>query len=158
MILPTTMFPNLANELIFRPDAPLNTTWIECSDAIIYNTESGWSRDSENNLFAPFTVLPRVIERSQRTIIGHGNLDFLMLSKGSLLTIQNMSWAGQQGFHSPVDQEFIVPIQESYKQTMLAGSGVMGSTRTERGLTFVEVNLSGHMVSLFFRVFDPSTD
>jgi carboxypeptidase D len=129
------------------PDAPMNTTWTECTDAVIYNTETGWSTDSQNNLYAPFTVLPGVIERSQRTIIGHGNLDFLILSQASLLTIQNMTWAGQQGFQSPVDQDFTVPAQTAYQDTTLAGSGVMGSTRTERGLTFVEVSLSGHIVS-----------
>ncbi|CCD44947.1 serine carboxypeptidase [Botrytis cinerea] len=126
--------------------APMNTTWTECTDAVIYNTETGWSTDSQNNLYAPFTVLPGVIERSQRTIIGHGNMDFLLLSQASLLTIQNMTWAGQQGFQSPVDQDFMVPAQMAYQDTTLAGSGVMGSTKTERGLTFVEVSLSGHMV------------
>ena len=89
---------------MFWPDAPMNITWTECTDAVIYNTESGWSTDSQNNLYAPFTVLPGVIERSQRAIIGHGNLDFLILSQASLLTIQNMTWAGQQGFQSPVNQ------------------------------------------------------
>ncbi|KAM0147366.1 hypothetical protein ACHAQE_010317 [Botrytis cinerea] len=124
----------------------MNTTWTECTDAVIYNTETGWSTDSQSNLYAPFTVLPGVIERSQRTIIGHGNMDFLLLSQASLLTIQNMTWAGQQGFQSPVDQDFMVPAQMAYQDTTLAGSGVMGSTKTERGLTFVEVSLSGHMV------------
>lgn len=103
--------------------------------------------DSENNLFPPFTVLPGVIERSQRTIIAHGNLDFLVLSKGTMLTIQNMTWGGLQGFQSPIDQDFIVPAHSDYQDTTLAASGVMGQTRTERGLTFVEVSLSGHMVS-----------
>jgi carboxypeptidase D len=58
-----------------------------------------------------------------------------------------MTWAGQQGFQSPVYQDFMVPAQTAYQDTTLAGRGVMGSTRTERGLTFVEVSLSGHMVS-----------
>jgi hypothetical protein len=49
---------------MFWLDVPMNTTWTECTDAVIYNTETGWPTDSQNNLYAPFTVLPGVIERS----------------------------------------------------------------------------------------------
>lgn len=42
--------------------------------------------------------LPNVIERTNNVIIGHGLLDFLLIANGSLVTINNMTWNGAQGF------------------------------------------------------------
>lgn len=44
--------------------------------------------------------LPSVIERTNNTIISHGLLDFLLFSQGTLITIQNMTWNGLQGFQT----------------------------------------------------------
>ena len=107
--------------------------------------------------------LPSVIERTNNTIIGHGLLDFLLFADGSLLTIQNMTWNGAQGFQtapSSVDN-FYVPYHQSLDtiqslaysastdfvpQLDTAGAGFQGRTHTERGLTFVTVNLAGHEI------------
>ena len=107
--------------------------------------------------------LPSVIERTNNVIIGHGLLDFLLFSNGSLITIQNMTWNGHQGFqHRPSrEQNFFVPYHQSIGEildyvndaipnspsfTDTAGGGYQGVTHTERGLTFVTVNLAGHMI------------
>ena len=46
-----------------------------------------------------------------------------------------MTWNGLQGFQTPIpDDSFIVD-----------GIGALGRTHTERGLTYYEVALSGHM-------------
>ena len=37
------------------------------------------------------SVLPGVIERTERTIIGHGLLDMILIYNGTLLVIQNVS-------------------------------------------------------------------
>ncbi|KAG6805848.1 hypothetical protein H0H87_003572 [Tephrocybe sp. NHM501043] len=53
-----------------------------------------------------------------------------------------MTWNGQQGFQKPIaDNSFIVD-----------GVGSFGSAHTERGLTYVEVELSGHMYDGFTRL------
>jgi hypothetical protein len=50
----------------------------------------------------------------------------------------SMTWGGLQGFQTPIQNEsFIVD-----------GIGSMGQTHTERGLTYFEVALSGHMYVL----------
>ncbi len=50
-----------------------------------------------------------------------------------------MTWAGLQGFQTPIENDsFIVD-----------GVGALGNTHSERGLTYVEVALSGHMVPQF---------
>ena len=59
--------------------------------------------------------LPSVIERTNNTIIGHGLLDFLLFANGSLITIQNMTWHGTQGFETAPskEQNFFVPYHQS---------------------------------------------
>lgn len=107
--------------------------------------------------------LPSVIERTNNTIISHGLLDFLLFASGTLLTIQNMTWNGAQGFQSRPSsiQNFYVPYHQSLgeilseantgnpasaPQTDTAGAGFQGVTHTERGLTFVTVSLAGHQI------------
>ena len=106
--------------------------------------------------------LPSVIERTNNVIIGHGLLDYLLLANGSLATIQNMTWNGAQGFQSPPTDKFVVPSNPGLDEVITAvlyqgsipeepvgivtGAGVMGTTHTERGLTFVTVDLAGHEI------------
>lgn len=123
-----------------------NVSWAECASVNVFNTSSGLSTEAENNLYSGLTVLPYVIENSARTVIGHGNLDDVLIINGTLLTIQNMTWHGVQGFQSPIAEDFYVPYHTDLQLSTLAAAGVMGKTHTERNLTFVEINLSGHMV------------
>jgi carboxypeptidase D len=60
--------------------------------------------------------------------------------------IQNLTWGGMQGFQTKPTGPFYVPYHDDPNPSTLAGSGVMGTTHTERGLTWVGVDLSGHMV------------
>ncbi|EPE28601.1 alpha/beta-Hydrolase [Glarea lozoyensis ATCC 20868] len=120
-------------------NAPL-IEWAECTntDVFINNTDT--------SLPSGLSVLPGVIERSKRTIIGHGDLDFVLISNGTLLMIQNMTWNGAQGFQSKPSDPFYVPYHDDPSLSTLAASGVLGTTHTERGLTWVSVDLSGHMI------------
>jgi carboxypeptidase D len=107
--------------------------------------------------------LPSVIERTNNVMIGHGLLDFLLFANGSLITIQNMTWNGLQGFQSRPSptRNFYVPYHESLgyilsiandaipntpPQTDTAGAGLQGTWHTERGLTFVTVDNAGHEI------------
>jgi carboxypeptidase D len=120
----------------------------------------------DNSLPSALGPLPSVIERTNNTIIGHGLLDFLLFANGSLITIQNMTWNGAQGFQSPpsATQNFFVPYHQSLDYILrllmeeeatvipqpdppqydTAGAGMQGTWHTERGLTFVTVPLAGH--------------
>lgn len=54
--------------------------------------------------------LPSVIDRTKNVIIGHGHLDALLIANGSLVTIQNMTWGGKQGFQrKPATDNLYVP-------------------------------------------------
>ena len=114
------------------------TDWVECSNIDVFVNGTDHSKPSG------LSVLPGVIERTNKTIIAHGMLDYILLVNGTLLTIQNMTWNGKQGFQQMPSDEFFVPYHTDYSLSTLAGAGVFGTTRTERGLTFVSVSLSGH--------------
>lgn len=92
------------------------------------------------------TVLPSVIERSERTIIGHGLLDLILMYIGTLLVVQNVTLGGAHSFSSPPNKDFFVPYHTDYELGSLAGAGVMGQYHIERKLTVVAVDLSGHMI------------
>ncbi|KAI9466663.1 alpha/beta-hydrolase [Lactarius psammicola] len=92
--------------------------------------------DGDASLPPAFTVLPKVIEKSNRSVIVHGLTDFLLIAEGTRIVLQNMTWAGLQGFQNPpVDDSFIVD-----------GVGALGKVQSERGLSYVEISLAGHMV------------
>lgn len=117
--------------------------------------------DSSPPSGGPGGVLPQVIERTNNVIIGHGMLDFLLFANGSLATIQNMTWNGAQGFQTRPSADFFVPYSPGLAEVLyetenqpipatsvgiVSGGGVSGTTHTERGLTFVTVDLSGHEI------------
>lgn len=117
-------------------NAPL-MEWEECAGPVFVN-------NTDNSPPSGLSVLPGVIERSKRTVIGHGALDMVLISNGTLLMIQNMTWNGAQGFQSKPADPFYVPYHHEESASTIAASGVFGTTHTERGLTWVSVDLSGH--------------
>ncbi|KAL4893093.1 carboxypeptidase 4 [Aspergillus ambiguus] len=100
--------------------------------------------------------LPSVIERTNNTIIAHGWLDSLLFVNGSLVTIQNMTWNGAQGFHYQPTEPLYVPYHYGLAElahnsapipfTLDAGAGHLGTAHTERGLTFTTVYVAGHQI------------
>ncbi|KAI9798834.1 MAG: hypothetical protein M1825_004957 [Sarcosagium campestre] len=118
--------------------APANVTWTQCSD------ENVFVFGVDLSLPPVDSILPSVIERSNRTIVAHGSLDFLLIANGSLLAIQNMTWNGSRGFQSPPSAPFIVPEHANPTVDTVAGYGTLGVTTTERGLTWLQASLAGH--------------
>ncbi|KAF8335897.1 alpha/beta-hydrolase [Cantharellus anzutake] len=84
------------------------------------------------------TVMPNVIEKSERTVVMHGLVDFVLIAEGTRIAIQNMTWGGLQGFRTPIAPESFV----------IEGFGAIGTLHQER-MTYVEVNLAGHMMPAF---------
>ncbi|KAK0490289.1 Alpha/Beta hydrolase protein [Armillaria novae-zelandiae] len=107
--------------------APVDVEWTECSNINVFP-------HGDSSLPSSFAALPNVIEKSNRTVIAHGLADFILIAEGyvDIVDIRN----GLQGFQTPIENDsFIVD-----------GVGALGTAHTERGLTFVEVALSGHMI------------
>ena len=128
------------------------TKWEECASKDVF------VNGEDNSDPSTWRVLPHVIDATRNVIIGHGILDMILLPNGTLLSIQNMTWGGQLGFQSPPVEPFFVPfhtlstaaeIFNTEDQTALgsiAAAGVMGTAHEERGLTYVAINMAGHMV------------
>ncbi|KAK0386039.1 hypothetical protein NLU13_5876 [Sarocladium strictum] len=130
------------------------TNFMECGDPNL-------NLQADSSLPSALGPLPVVIERTNNVLIGHGMYDYLLLVNGTLATIQNMTWHGKQGFQERPKDDFFVPyssiltplLQESAQQSfpepyvgLVGGAGFMGTTHTERGLTFVTVNNAGHEI------------
>lgn len=113
--------------------------WSECSNINVFP-------NGDSSLPSALTVLPGVIERTQNVIVSHGLLDMVLIANGTLLQIQNTTWGGLQGFQDAPSDNLVVPTHGEYSDATLAASGIMGTTHTERGLTYATVELSGHMV------------
>lgn len=117
-------------------NAPIQP-WAECSNGVL---------DTDTSTQSSYEVIPRIIDALDRTIIAHGELDYILLYNGTLLAIQNMTWGGLQGFQEPPTEDFYVPYHEDLSLTSLSAKGIMGKVHTERKLTYVQQALSGHMV------------
>ncbi|KAI5121519.1 hypothetical protein M0805_002580 [Coniferiporia weirii] len=117
--------------------APVDVDWTECSNINVFP-------HGDASLPPALSVLPSVIEKSQRAVIVHGLADFILIAEGTRIAIQkmffiSMTWNGLQGFQTPIQNDsFIVD-----------GVGALGNMHSERGLTYFEVDLSGHMVPQF---------
>lgn len=121
------------------------TNWMQCTDVNVFGGSTDNQTASDQSVGpAQDGVLSRVIEFTNNTIIGSGNLDMLLSTNGTLLAIQNMTWNGMQGFQSYPGTEFFVPYHPEYNGGALAGAGNLGLWGSERGLTFYQVELAGH--------------
>ncbi|KAH9999517.1 Alpha/Beta hydrolase protein [Russula vinacea] len=68
-----------------------------------------------------------------------GSPRLLFTADGTRIVLQNMTWGGMQGFQQP-------PTEDSF---IVDGIGALGRLQSERGLTYVEIELSGHMVPMY---------
>lgn len=126
-------------------NAPVGTNWQQCTDTNVFGGATDNQSLSDTSLGpAQNGVLQRVTEYTNNTIIGSGNLDFLLSTNGTLLALQNMTWNGLRGLQEYPATEFYVPYHPEYNGGALAGAGVLGYYGVERGLTFYQVQLAGH--------------
>ncbi|CAE6419829.1 unnamed protein product [Rhizoctonia solani] len=109
------------------------TNWAECSSIDVF------VNGVDNSLPSMLSVMPNVIEKSERTVVTQGGLDYRVIAEGVRIAIQNMTWSGKQGFQTPIKSGSFV----------IDGFGTLGRMHQERGLTYVEVDLSGHMLPQF---------
>ncbi|KAG8423721.1 hypothetical protein J3458_000589 [Metarhizium acridum] len=124
-------------------NAPLDVKWAVCRDKVFANAR-------DESYPSGRDVLPYVIDETNNVIIAHGAMDFYLPMNGVLLGIQGMTWGGKMGFQTAPKDPFIVPkyndgpSSSSYAHNLPSGTGVIGTTHHERGLTFVATQLAGH--------------
>ena len=124
--------------------APVNRTWEFCASEPVFVNGTDLSQNAGPG---SQPVLPRVIEATQNVLLGHGSRDFVLIADGTLLTIQNLTWGGQLGFQQRPTQPLYIPYHENDDITSVAGAGVVGTTHSERGLTYFGVAPAGHFLT-----------
>ena len=132
--------------------APQQVDWTECSNIDVF--PGGDNSDDPIQ-----RVLPHVIERTNRVLVSNGDLDMIIITNGTLLAIQNMTWNGDLGFQeapsTPIDitlpdLQYKALFQENgYGNGGDDPQGIMGIQHYERGLMWAETYLSGHMQPQF---------
>jgi carboxypeptidase D len=125
--------------------AVVGTNWMQCTDRNVFGNGNDSSFASDTSVGpANNGVLQRVIEFTNNTLIGSGDLDMLLSTNGTLFAIQNMTWNGMQGLQSYPSTPLYAPYHPEYNGGALAGAGVQGVWTRERGLTFYTAHLAGH--------------
>jgi carboxypeptidase D len=126
--------------------APVDVNWKECSGPVFVRDASGNNGpygNGDHSLDPIQKVLPRVIEATNRVLIANGNFDFIIMTEGTLLAIQNMTWNGQLGFQEEPETETVIPLRDlqwgpvfeaqGYGDYVFPDQGVMGTHHYERG-------------------------
>jgi carboxypeptidase D len=116
--------------------APSNSQWTECSNNAVFTGPFNSGPEHEGDLSADSIqhVLPQVVEATNRVLVANGDYDMIIITNGTLLSIQNMTWNGALGFQ----QQPVTPID-------IPSQGMMGIQHYERGLMWAETYESGHM-------------
>lgn len=137
-----------------------NISWAICGENTVFTGGFGNGPESEGDLSAdPIQhVLPQVIEATNRVLISNGDLDFIIITNGTLLAIQNMTWHGKLGFQERPSAPIVITTpdlqyQDVFKANGAQGldgpQGTMGVQHFERGLMWAQTFLSGHEVPEF---------
>ncbi|ODA77305.1 hypothetical protein RJ55_06932 [Drechmeria coniospora] len=126
-------------------NAPLDVKWSRCTRQVFNLSHMDESLPPGNY------ELPNVIDRTNNVILAHGFMDAVLPLNGLLLGIQNMTWGSLLGFHTRPSDPFYVPLYgfdhgsgKYYGESNPGGSGVVGTSHHERGLTLVVTQLAGH--------------
>lgn len=163
LAFPTSLVYQPAGASVYfdRPDvkramhAPLNVTWSTCSNEAVYvGGNAGPQQEGDVSANPTDYVLPKVIEATNRVLIGNGDFDMVIMTNGTLLAIQNMTWNGHLGFQSAPSAPINIHIPDLmyadvYAHNGMQGydgpQGVMGIQHYERGLMWAQTFQSGHM-------------
>ncbi|KAM5534367.1 hypothetical protein V8D89_011960 [Ganoderma adspersum] len=113
-----------------------NMNWEICSGPVYVDPATG-GPGYDQSLPSALSVLPNVIEKSERVAIVHGLADFILVAEGTRIAIQNMTWNRTQGFQSPIGED----------NFLVDNLGAAGNMHTERGLTFA--TYSNYVLNIF---------
>ncbi|KIR57664.1 carboxypeptidase D [Cryptococcus bacillisporus CA1873] len=139
--------------------APSHIDWTTCATKPVFvGGEDGPQSRGDLSLDPIQKVLPQIIEATNRVLISNGDFDYVILTNGTLLSIQNMTWNGQLGFQSAPNEDIVIDIidtqwssvyEANYREGYPGAQGVMGIQHYERGLMWAETFQSGHMQPQF---------
>ncbi|TPX11381.1 uncharacterized protein E0L32_001199 [Thyridium curvatum] len=138
--------------------APADVDWVECAPKPVFVGDGGPEDEGDLSPDPIQHALPRVIEATGRVLIANGALDFDIITNGTLIAIQNMTWGGTRGFQQQPSKPIVITLPDlQYRPAFEANGfgpieepmGTMGVQHFERGLMWAETLLSGHMEPQF---------
>ncbi|MCJ1475750.1 hypothetical protein MMC13_004414 [Lambiella insularis] len=134
--------------------APEYVDWAVCGENTVFLGGNG-GPESEGDLSAdPIQkVLPQVIEATNRVLVSNGDYDMIILTNGTLMAIQNMTFNGGLGFNKQPSKPIVIEISDLQYPDVFAANGaagidgpqgLMGIQHFERGLMWAESFRTGH--------------
>ena len=134
--------------------APMDVDWAECASEPVFiggpDGEGGPQGEGDLSADPIQHVLPQVVDATQRVLVSNGNYDMIIITNGTLLAIQNMTWGGQLGFQQAPDTPIVIGLEDLQYEAVYAdngeegvdgpGQGTMGIQHYERGLMWAEVS------------------
>lgn len=138
--------------------APQTVAWAECAVNPVFIGNGGPQGEGDTSADPIQHVLPQVIEATNRVLVSNGDYDMIIITNGTLLSIQNMTWGGQLGFQQRPATPIIVTEPDTDYPAVFAANGAagadgpqgqMGIQHFERGLMWAETFQSGHMQPQF---------
>ncbi|KAF4637912.1 hypothetical protein G7Y89_g178 [Cudoniella acicularis] len=139
-------------------NAPVDVSWQECSNGAVFLGSGGPESEGDISPDPIQSVLPRVIEATNRVLISNADLDMEIITDGTLLAIQNMTWNGDLGFQNKPCTPIVITLPDLQYAGVFAANtaaglddpqGTMGVQHYERGLMWAETYLAGHMQPQF---------
>ncbi|KAH8725499.1 Alpha/Beta hydrolase protein [Phaeosphaeriaceae sp. PMI808] len=118
--------------------AVVGTNWQQCTDVNVFGNGNSSSNTRDSSVGpANNGVLQRVIEHTNNTIIGSGDLDMLLSTNE--YDLERSPRPERIPFYP-----LYAPDHPEYNLGALAGAGYQGVWSKERGLTFYTARLAGH--------------
>ncbi|CAI7672312.1 unnamed protein product [Penicillium bialowiezense] len=137
---------------------PEEINWELCSiESVFVSPEPGPEQSFDESPNPTEHVLPRIIEATNRVLISNGAWDYLIITNGTLVAIQNMTWNGQLGFQNRPTMPIHIDMPDLQYSALFDAEpgygdfdgpqGIMGVQHYERGLMFAETFQAGHRQS-----------
>jgi len=147
-------------------NVPHELTWSECQGPVFINQPDGPENEGDLSPDPIQSVLPRIIEATQRVLVANGELDMEIITNGTLLAIQNMTWGGKLGFQTQPSTPIVITLPDlQYESVFIENGfgdiddpqGTMGVQHYERGLMWAQTYLCGVYILVFDLYFHYAT-
>ena len=90
--------------------APMDVERLECKGPVFVG-ESGPEDEGDSSADQIQHALPKMMEKTNRVLVANGALDFEIITSGTLLAIQNITWNGALGFQASPARTLSSPYQ-----------------------------------------------
>ncbi|KAH0361413.1 serine carboxypeptidase, partial [Aureobasidium melanogenum] len=113
--------------------APLNVSWAECSNIDVFTgNNTGPETEGDTSPDPIQHVLPQVIEATNRVLIANGDFDMIIITNGTLMSIQNMTWNGKLGFQTQPSTPINITMPDLMYADVFASNGYKGLDGPQR--------------------------